>query len=63
MQPSQNVPALPATAYNEISPAYFTLVKLVFRMRLFQVVVHQVLQSTNYTNTTLIIIFLTMLYL
>ena len=41
MQPSQNVPAASHLATcNEISATYFTLVRLVFRMRLFQVVVH-----------------------
>ena len=35
VQPSQNVPAAGhLAAYNEISAAYFTLVRLVFRTRL-----------------------------
>ena len=39
-QPSQNVPAAGHLgAYNEISAAYFTLVRLVFRSSLFRVVV------------------------
>ena len=40
-QPSQNVAtASDLATYNEISAAFFTLVRLVFRIRLFQVVVH-----------------------
>lgn len=40
-QPSQNVAtASDLATYNDISAAFFTLVRLVFRIRLFQVVVH-----------------------
>ena len=41
VQPRQNMPtASHMAAYNGKSPTYFTLIRLVFRTRLFQVVVH-----------------------